>query len=96
MHNPNLNPEFADSIRENLVMKEIPSPEVGQVWRHRNGMRYEILIVGIEAAGHLRNQNPSGYLHVYKCLRTGKMYTRLTDYWEKEMQSFTLENSDNG
>lgn len=86
----NLNPEFAESIRENAVIKPIPSPEVGQIWQHRNGLLYRILLIKVEAAGELRHQNPSGYLHMYECMKTGKLYARLTDLWEKEMQSFKL------
>lgn len=84
----NMSPEFARSLSDRTIMKEIPKPEVGQLWQHRNGFLYRIIAVKIEAAGQLRHQNPSGYLHMYECVRSGKIYARLTDHWEKEMQSF--------
>jgi len=85
---PNMNPEFAKALSDKTIMKKLPQPEVGQLWQHRNGLLYRITAVRIEAAGQLRHQNPSGYLHMYECVRSGKVYARLTDHWEKEMQSF--------
>jgi len=85
---PNMNPEFAKSMSDGRIMRKLPQPEVGQLWQHRNGLLYRIIAVKIEAAGQLRHQNPSGYLHMYECVRSGKVYARLTDHWEKEMQSF--------
>ena len=85
---PNMNPEFAKALSDKTIMKKLPQPEVGQLWQHRNGLLYRITAVRIEAAGQLRHQNPSGYLHMYESVRSGKVYARLTDHWEKEMQSF--------
>lgn len=86
----NFNQNFAKNINQNAIRNENPSPEVGQLWKHKNGFIYEILETDIEAAGQLRHQNPSGYLHLYRCTTSGKRYLRLTDLWHIESQQFVL------
>lgn len=69
----------------------VPQPEVGQLYRHkRTGRQYRILTTGIEAAGHLRQLYPTGYLHLYICVTTGKLFARLTHEWEVESTAFDL------
>ena len=85
----NFNPEFAREIKKNAELPDTGVKlEAGQIYRHRNGFLYKILATKIEMAGQLRHQNPSGYVHVYQCMSSGKVYARLTDFWEREMVSF--------
>lgn len=86
----NLNPDFAKRVSENSVLRELPRPEVGQLWKHRNGFIYEIILVNVELAGKLRHENPCGNLFVYRCLSNGKAYARMIYCWDLEMQSFEL------
>lgn len=70
-------------------MTELLQPVVGEVWQHaKNGHCYIITQTGVDLSGHARHIFPTGHIHVYKCIQTGKYFARLSHEWHLESQSF--------
>lgn len=74
-------------------IKGYPRPKVGQRFAHKKtGLIYEILWVGVEQYGKLRDLAPDGDIYVYRQLGTAedRFGARLCHSWEKEMGEFHL------
>lgn len=70
-------------------MTELLQPVVGEVWQHaKNGHCYIITQTGVDLSGHARHIFPTGHIHIYKCIQTGKYFARLSHEWHLESQSF--------